>query len=173
MPFRRGNRKLANIPIVSNKEMVDAAFLIVAGGVTTDIQIAAAVNDYTGTQGTCPTNAQIKGFYMETSYANNDSIVGRTDWFLCKRSSGIAITSFPTPGSTGGHELRRLIFHERKGIITNSSGGTQGGQVSKAVEFIGIPKRFRKMSENDGWFIRVGSSENYSFCLKCIYKWYI
>ncbi len=169
---RRFQGKLRNIPIVSNKEVLDAVSLIVAGGVTTDIVVAEAINDYTGTVATCPTNCQIKGFYLETSYNNVDNIVGRLDWYLAKRPSQIAISLFPTPGNVGGNVSRKFVFHERKGIF-NGTATTGGGQMSKAVEFIAIPKRFQKMSEGDEWFIRVGASENYSFCLKAIYKWFI
>jgi len=166
--------KLRNIPIVSNKEVIDGVFLIVAGGVITDVEIADAVNDYTGTVGTLPTNATLKGFYLETSYANVDNIVGRLDWYLCKRpGSAQAITAYPTPGSTGGTIFRSRIFHEEKGIFTNSGGTTGGGQMKTNTQFIAIPKKFQKMNEQDSWFIRIGASENYSFCLKCIYKWYV
>lgn len=144
---------------------------IVAGGTTTDIDIASTVNSYTGTVGTVPIGASILGFYLETSINNVDNIVGRTDWFLCKRTSGTPFTSFPTPATTGGHVFRKWIFHESKGIGQGTA-TTGGGQSTRMREFIKIPKRYRRMGEADDWSIRVGSSENYSFCLKCIYKWY-
>jgi len=174
MMARQQSRKLRNIPIVSNKEVIDAVFLIVAGGVITDAKLATAVNDYTGTVGTLPVNAEIKGFYLETSYANVDNIVGRLDWYLCKNpGGGQAITNFPSPGATGGTVFRSKIFHEEKGIFTNGNGTTAGGQMKTNTQFLGIPKKFRKMNEGDEWFIRIGASENYSFCIKCIYKWFI
>ncbi len=170
---RRYQGKLRNIPIVSNKEIIDGVALIVAGGVITDFKIADAVLNYAGTVGTVQSNGQVKGFYIETSYANVDNIVGRLDWYLCKKASDISINDFPSPGATGGTTLRRLIFHEEKGIFTNGNGTTAGGQMKTNTQFIAIPKRFQKMSEGDEWFIRIGASENYSFCLKCIYKWFI
>ena len=173
MVFRRGNRKLGLVPIVSNKEVVDAAFLIVAAGVTTDVSLTLAVNDYTGTVGTCPVNCQIKGFYLETSYNSTGTVIGRLDWYLVKAPGhGVAITGYPTPGATGGSKYRSLIFHERKGIFPGAP-TTAGGQKSSSIEFISIPKKFRKMNEDDRWYIRIGASENYSFCIKCIYKWYV
>ncbi len=165
-------RKMALVPIVSNKEIIDSVSLIVAAGVITDIQIAAAINNYVGTVGTQTTNSVIKGFYLETSYNNVDNIVGRLDWYVCKVVAPTLITAFPSPGATGGHALRSKIFHERKGIF-NGTATTGGGQMSKSIEFIAIPKKFQKMNEDEKWFIRVGASENYSFCLKCIYKTYI
>ncbi len=173
MPGRRGYQKLRNIPVVSNKEIIDGVFLIVAGGVTTDVSLAAAVNNYTGTVGDVPVNGQVKGFYLETSYANVDNIVGRLDWYLCKKPAGLAIASFPSPGATGGTNFRKYIFHEEKGIFTNGNGTTAGGQMKSTKQFIAIPPRFKKMSEDDAWFIRIGASENYSFCIKAIYKWFI
>jgi len=169
----RFNRRKSLVPIVSNKEVIDGVFLIVTGGVTTDIKIASAINNHIGTVGTMTTNSVIKGFYLETSYNNVDNIIGRLDWYLCKvPGAGDVITAYPSPGATGGNVHRTRIFHERKGVAQGAT-DTIGGQVSKSIEFVAIPKKFQKMSEGDEWFIRVGSSENYSFCLKCIYKWYI
>ena len=167
--FRRGQAKR---PIVSNKEIVDAVVFIVAGGVTTDIDLATSVNDYTGTVGTVPIGANLLGFYLEISTSNVDNIVGRTDWYLVKRTSGIVATGFPTPGATGGSQFRKWIFHEEKGIGQGVP-TTGGGQSTRKQQFIAIPKGKQRMGEADAWTIRVGSSENYSFCLKCIYKWYL
>ncbi len=158
-------------PIVSNKEIVDSVVFIVAAGVTTDIDIATAVNSYAGSVGTVPIGATVLGFYLETSTNNVDNIVGRTDWYLAERPSGIVVGDLPTPGATGGHASRRFIFHESKGIGQGSA-TTAGGQSTRMREFIKIPKGHRRFSEGKAWTIRVGSSENYSFCLKCIYKWY-
>ncbi len=165
--FRQSGKR----PIVSNKEIVDSVVFIVAGGVTTDIDIATAVNSYSGSVGTCPIGSTLLGFYLEISTNNVDNIVGRTDWYLCKRIGAIALSVFPIPGATGGANLRRWIFHEEKGIGQGTP-TTGGGQSFRTKQFIAIPKGRRRMGEDDKWTIRVGSSENYSFCLKCIYKWY-
>lgn len=169
---RRFGRQSDKRPIVSNKEIVDGVFFIVAGGVTTDIDIATSVDNYIGTVGTTPHAASIKGFYLEISANNVDNIIGRTDWFLCKRESGRTAAAFPVPGGTGGDNLRKSIFHEEKGIFQGAA-TTAGGQSFRTKQFISIPRGFRRMGEDDVWTIRVGSSENYSFCLKCIYKWYV
>ncbi len=168
---RRFNRQQGKRPIVSGKEIVDSVVFIVAGGTTTDIDIATSVNNYTGTVGTVPFGATVLGFYLETSTSNVDNIVGRTDWFLCKRDAGLALTNYPIPGATGGTLRRKMIFHESKGIGQGTA-TTGGGQSTRMREFIKIPNKFRRFGEDDTWTIRVGSSENYSFCLKCIYKWY-
>jgi len=169
MPRRRGGRLSV---VVSNKEVVDAATLLVVAGVTTDITVATAVNNYTGTVGTCPLGAKIRGFYLETSYNLSQNIVGRADWFICKPEGGRATVDFPIPGSTGGHQLRKRIFHERKGVLDGGPGTNIGGQTAKAVEFVAIPRFLQRMGENDKWVIRVGASTAYSFCMKCIYKWF-
>ncbi len=167
--FRRQSGKR---PIVSNKEIVDTVLLIVSAGTISDIDIATEVADYTGTVGTVPHGATVLGFYLETSTSNTDNIIGRTDWYLCKRPKGLFTSSFPTPGGTGGHQKRALIFHESKGLqIGNTT--TVGGQSTRIREFIKIPKGFRRFAEDDVWTIRVGSSENYAFCMKCIFKWYL
>ncbi len=161
----------AKRPIVSSKEIVDSVVFIVAGGVTTDIDIATTVNGYSGTVGTAPIGSRILGFYLETSTNNVDNIVGRTDWYLCKRNGGVSITIFPTPGATGGNVNRKYIYHESKGIGQGTA-TTGGGQSTRMREFIKIPRGAQRMGELDTWTIRVGSSENYSFCLKAIWKWY-
>ncbi len=167
--FRQG---MAKRPIVSNKEIVDVVAFLVAGAVTTDVDIADTVNDYSGVVGTVPLGATILGFYLETSVSNSDTIVNRIDWYLCKRESNLAFGSFPTPGSTGGSNIRKKIFHESKGI-GQGAGSTVSGQTTRTREFIKIPKRFRRMGEGDTWSIRVGASSQYNFCLKAIYKWYM
>ncbi len=169
----RGRRFRSKSPIVSNKEIVDSVVFIVAGGVTTDIAIATAVNDYTGSVGTCPHGANIKGFLVEWSTNNVDNIVSRIDWYLTKVPAGIGLGGMPVPGTTGGNIQRRNIFHEKKGIAQGQSAASLGGQSTRQTEFLAIPKGFQRMAEGQIWGIKVGSSENYSFCLKVIYKWYI
>ncbi len=174
---RRFGRQSAKRPIVSNKEIVDSVVFIVAGGVTTDIDVATSVNNYLGSVGTMPLGSTLLGFYLEISTNNVDNIVGRTDWFLCKRNGNEPAVNFPVPGASGGHPLRKYIFHEEKGIhqantFDNGAANTAGGQSFRTKQFLAIPKSRRRMGEDDRWTIRVGSSENYSFCMKCIYKWY-
>ena len=168
----RRNRRQSLIPVVSNKEIVDSTVLLASAAVTTDVDIATAVNGYVGTIGTCPLASAIKGFYLEISYNLNQNIVGAFDWFLAKRQMGQTAAVFPLPGSTGGNVFRKRIFHERKGVLDGGNGSNIGGQTSKSVEFIAIPKSFKKMSEGDIWFLRFRGTTNYSFCLKAIYKWY-
>jgi len=157
--------------IVSNKEIVDSVNLLVTAGVTTDIVIATAVNNYTGTVGTCPLGSKIRGFYLEASYNLAQVIVGKFDWYIAKLDSNRVFADLPTPGATGGATLRKKIFHERKGVLDGGTTSNAGGQSSKSVEFVAIPKGFQRMGEEDRWVLRVQGSTTYSFCLKCIYKW--
>ncbi len=169
----RFRRRQGLTPIVSNKEIVDVVALLVPAATTTDIDIATQVNDYVGGVGTTKLAASIKGFYIESSYNLSQVIVGRLDWFLCKRESGRAFASFPVPGATGGVQLRNRIFHERKGVLDGGTTSNAGGQTSKSVEFIRIPKGLQRMAEGDVWSLRIGASTNYSVCFKIIYKWFI
>ncbi len=166
-------RQTSKRPIVSNKEIVDAVVVLAAAATTTSIDVATAVNNYTGTIGTCPLGAKIIGFYLETSYNLAQVIVGRFDWYICKREAGRSGGDFPVPSLTGGHELRKRIYHERKGILDGGTTSNAGGQTSKNVEFIKISRGVQRMGENDVWTIFIGASTTHSFCMKCIYKWYV
>lgn len=169
----RFNRLSAKHPIVSNKEIIDSVVLLATGGVTTNLDIATEVSDYTGVTGTMEVGTKILGFYLEISYNLNQNIVGNFDWYLCKRESGRVTGDFPLPGATGGTQLRKRIYHERKGVLDGGNGTNIGGQTSKSVEFIKIPRGVQRMGENDVWTLRFRGSTLYSFCVKCIYKWYI
>jgi len=168
----RFRQSMAKRPIVSNKEIVDSVTLLVSAGVTTTVNLANTINDYAGTIGTQPLGSKILGFYLEISYNLSQVIVGRFDWYLAKRNSGRAIVDYPAPGATGGNVLRKSIYHERKGVLDGGTTSNAGGQTSKSVEFIKIPRGAQRMGENDFWTIFASGSTNYSMCIKCIYKWY-
>ncbi len=167
--FRQSSKR----PIVSNKEVVDAVTLLVTAGTVTNIDIATTINDYTGGVGTCPLGAKILGFYLEISYNLSQVIVGRFDWMLLKAESGRPNSDFSAPGNVGGDELRKRVYHERKGVLDGGTTTNAGGQTAKSVEFIKIPRGVQRMGEGDRWVIRFSGSTNYSLCMKCIYKWYM
>jgi len=76
----------------------------------------------------------------------------------------------PEPGATGGHDNRRWIMHEEKGLAPDvADGGTP--MVFKGV--LKIPKGRQRMGADDQLTVRI-LSEFYAgfFCLKCIYKFY-
>ena len=141
-------------------------FLGVAAGVTTTVALATAVNDYTGSVGTCPIGSNIKSIYIEASYSNDVATSGRLDWLLVKDPSGLGISI--VPGSTGGDPQRKWVFHESKGNNPVES----GGGLSKKSGWIRVPPKMQRMGEDDVLQLKVGSSTTYNFCLKCIYKWY-
>ncbi len=159
----------------SNKEVVDGVFLKVTGGVITDVIVCAPVNDYIGTVGTCPISAKVKGCFIEWSYNADSTIEGRLDWFFAKQPAGVPLSSFPTPGATGGDPRRKFIFQERKGLtnpFNTSSGFAVSSQIRGGMMFLKIPRRFQNMAEGDQLVLRIHSSVNYNFCLKLIYKWF-
>ncbi len=165
MPYRRRYR----YPVRHNKEIVDAVLLVVAGGVTSLVNLATAVNDYVGTVGTMPISAKVKAFWIEISYTKSESTVGRLDWFIDKRPGNLAST--PTPGATGGTINRNLIFIERKGLTSNDGLLEQGGSPARFAGWIMVPKRFQNMAEGDVFELKIAASTVYNVCLKCIYKW--
>ncbi len=94
--------------------------------------------------------------------------------FMCKVPGLAGIGNFPVPGNTSGAAARKFIFLERKGLFNLSSDafGT-GSTVRGFAGWVRIPKRYQRMGETDQIVIRIGSSEDYSACLKIIYKWKI
>ncbi len=166
MSFRRVKRGFSLRPVRSVKEIVDGVFLAVAGGVITVVAVATAVNDYTGAVGTCPIGATIKALYVEASYSNQGTIRARIDWLLGKSPSNLPFG--PVPGATGGDPERKWIFHESKGLNPPEVNATP----SKKSGWIRVPPKMTRMGEDDALIFRIGSSQNYNFCLKVIYKWY-
>ncbi len=164
---RRGRRggKLAGLVSVQNKEIVDAVALVVAAGVNTDVVLATSVNDYTGTVGTCPLGALIKGMELMVSYSIAVA-PNRFDWYLLKNNAGVYTPGqLPAAGATGGNALRKFIIHEEKGLAPDNA---DGRVLSKL--HINIPKRYWRMGEADEWILRANSAASYDVCIKAIYK---
>lgn len=156
-------------PVTSNKEVLDSVSLGVTGGTTTGVTLATGVQNYTGTQFECPVGARINGFYLFIQIGP-DFTDANVDWYLAKRRSGQSFaTDFPTPGATGGSNVRNQIYHEEKGIPGDN------GSVSPLTfrGFIAIPKRYQRMREGDVIQLRLRSSDNHNLCVKAIYKWFI
>jgi len=159
----------------SNKEIIDGVFLDITGAVITTVIVAAAVNDYTGTVGTCPIGSKIKGCFIEWSYNNESTLAGRMDWFFGKAPASVSPTDLPIPGATAGQLNRKFVFQERKGLqnpFNVASGFAVSSQIRGGMMFLKIPRRFQNMAEGDELVMRIQSSTDYNFCLKIIYKWF-
>ncbi len=162
-------------PLQSVKNIVDGTFITVAGGVTTDLVVALTVNDYTGTSNNVPIGCHIKAVWVEYSYQNSETLAGgRVDMYMCKVPGVTSIAAYPVPGSTSGDKARKFIFLERKGLFNISSDAFGLGSTARGFAgWVRIPKRYQRMGEDDELVIRIGSSSDYSACVKTIYKWKI
>jgi len=155
-------------PINSTKNIVDATNLAVAAGVTTDIRLATAENDYTGSVSGCTTGSTINGFYLFCQIISATTGTSNMDWYVWKGPAAIEAV-MPVPGATGGHPNRKYILHEEKGIPGNASDGAYPLTWKGVVV---IPKGRRRMAEDDIIELRVRGADIYNQCSKAIYKFY-
>jgi len=155
----------------SVKNILDLTATGVAAGVTTDLVVASAVNNYTGLVGEVPIGGSVKNIYISYSYNFSQGFPTRMDMFVCKKLGPMSLAGFPVPGNTSGNNHRKLIFLEIKGLGSASSDAFgQDSQIRGFSGWLKIPKRFRRMGENDQIAIRFGSASNYNICVKVIYK---
>ncbi len=165
-------RRRFQAPVRSNKEIIDLTATGVAAGVTTDLLVATAVNDYTGLIGTCPIGCKIKAIFISYSYNFAQGFPTRMDMYVAKIPAGFGVGGFPVPGATGGSLFRKYIFLEVKGLGSASSDAFgQDSQIRGFQGWLMIPKRFQNMAEGDFLAIKFGSASNYNICTKVIYKW--
>jgi len=161
-------RQRFRAPVRHNKEIFDGVFLAIAGGTTTDVTFAAAINDYTGGIGTCPISAKIKAVWIDISYTSGTEVPARMDWYIAKKPAAVSLST--TPGATGGTNSRKYILLERKGL-NNTVGSGTGNNPRAAAGWLMIPKRFQNMAEDDEWHLRANGSTLYDRCVKFVYKW--
>jgi len=140
----------------------------VAGGTTTEVVFASAINTYAGGIGTCPISAKIKAVFIEVSYTSGTEVPARMDWYVGKAPSGTSLVA--VPGGTGGTLFRKFIFLERKGL-NNTVGSGTGNNPRASAGWLMIPKRFQNMAEGDTIVFRANGSTLYDLCVKFIYKW--
>ncbi len=158
-------------PINSFKHVIDSSGTLTMGTVS-EIPIASATtNDRDPASPTqIAIGSRITSFYISVfvlgTTGSSSSLV---DWHLFKSPGSAVITaSKPTPGNVGVSNLRRFVFHEEKGLAATQDGTPM---VFKGV--IKIPPRFRRMGDDDVWFIRLLAADaDMSFCVKVIYKDY-
>ncbi len=154
-------------PINSVKNIVDGVFLGVTAGTNTDVQLVDTVNDYTGLTGTVPIGAKVSSIYLFVQIISADSGVANSDWFIIKDPAD-ALT-IPTPGATGGSNVRKFILHEEKGIPGNALDGAYPLTFKGVIK---IPRGYQRCGEDDRIVLRMRSADQYNACVKAIYKFY-
>ncbi len=164
VPFRR--RALGTI-INSVKNIVDSTLLGVVGATVSNVTVALAVNDYTGSVTQCPTGSVIKSVYLFVQIISATG-TANVDWYIWKGPNALA-AGMPVPGATGGDESRKYILHEEKGIPGNAADGAYPLTFKGVVR---IPRGKQRMAENDQIQIKLVGVDTHNICLKVIYKFY-
>ncbi len=168
MVFRRTRSNRLGTIVKSFKHIIDVSGS--STDVNTTIPLSTGIDVVADPNNEAPTGSQINGIYISLFVigASGAPLNGPIDWYLAKSRSGQNVaTAFPTPGATGGSNVRNQILHEEKGL-SGSGDGTP--MVFKGV--IAIPKSMRRVREGDFYFILLKSAtgDTNSFCCKAIYK---
>lgn len=161
----RRRRSLALRPVNSVKNIVDSTNLGVTGATNTVVDIAVAVNAYTGAVTDVPIGAKVNGIYLFFQIAC-DSTNANVDAYVAKYPSG---TTPPAPGATGGNVFRRFVLHEEKGLPGAYANGNNPLTFRGVIK---IPKGRNRFAEGDKVSVVLRGAQQYSFCLKAIYKFY-
>jgi len=108
----------------------------------------------------------INGFFIIVNVIGGATVTGAIDWYIVQQRTGQA-ASIPTPGATGGSQIRNQIIHEEKGVP-----GTAAGTPHIFKGVIVVPKSMRRVREGDSWrvLLKTTSPDVGVFCLKAIYK---
>lgn len=160
----RMRRALRLRPVNTVKNIIDNTSLGIAAATNTTVNLVTCVNAYAGGAGQVPIGAKVRSIYLFVQ-GQCDAANGNIDWYISKNPAN-QMTK-PTPGATTGHPFRRFIFHEEKGLPGDYSTGA-GPLTFKGV--IRIPPRFCRMGEDDRIDVVFRGLNQYSFCLKAIYK---
>ncbi len=158
-------RSLGTI-IHSRKEVVDSTLLGVAAAVVSNVNVANAVNDYTGTVGSVETGSVIKSIYLFVQIIPTLG-TANVDFYVIKRPDGIVD---PVPGAVGGSFARKYVLHEEKGLPGNAGDGAYPLTFKGVVR---IPKGRQRMGEGDDIRVVLRGADIYNACIKCIYKVYM
>lgn len=154
-------------PINSNKNSTLKTSIGVAAGVLDVFKFAATTNDYTGVATDVPIGSSLNSFFIHVNI-QPQAAVGVIDWYLAKVKNS-EIGNLPVPGAVGGAIMRNKIFHEEHGL----PGVFNNGASPNATKMVFVvPKRFRRMSEDDIWVIQARCSTAYDYCAQVIYKFY-
>ncbi len=163
--FRRSSKR----PINSVKNIVDSTLIGVAAGVTSNVNLATAVNTYAGAVTEVPIGSNVSSVYLFVQ-VQPQAAQGNADWFFYKSSAAenTALLAV-TPGVTGGNTARRFILHEEKGIPGVFNNGASPLTFRGVLK---IPRGRQRMGEGDVITLRVRCSTAYDACVKAIYKFY-
>ncbi len=153
-------------PINSRKNIVDSVLLSVAAGTVSAVNLATAVDDYTGAAATVPTGSTVKGIYLFVQIIPTTG-TSNVDWYMWKNTGGDLTPA--TPGATSGNSNRRHILHEEKGIPGNAADGAYPLTFKGVIK---IPRGRQRMGEGDILQLRLRGADVYNTCVKCIYKFY-
>lgn len=166
MPRYR-SRGMGLRPINSVKNIVDSTLLAVGAAVISNVDVAFAVNDYTGASASVPIGAKVSSMYLFIQVLPTAG-TANVDWYIAKGPTAV-ITALPTPGATGGTPERKYILHEEKGIPGNASDGAYPATFKGVIK---IPRGRQRFGEDDRVRIRIRGADLYNACVKCIYKFY-
>ncbi len=160
------------------KHVVDTSS-IMAAGTNTILQPsiegvdAYQLSDVNG----CPTGSTVNGFYMSffaiTEGGEIASEIPLVDWYAIHNPGDAFGTTFdannlPTPGTTGLHKNKRFIIHEEKGLAGGGDVSLAGvPMVFKGV--ISIPRKWRRIGQDDTFQIVGRANFNTKFCIKTVY----
>lgn len=167
MRYFRSRNKLFKRPINSVKNIVDSTTLGVAAAVVTNVNVADAVNDYTGVVSDVPIGAKVAGVYLFLQ-VQQQAVNSNVDWYIWK-GPNLLTPTMPVPGATGGDPSRKYILHEEKGI----PGPMNNGSPPLTFRgFIKVPRGRQRFAEGDRMQVKIRGAAVYDTCLKCIYKFY-
>lgn len=162
--FRRG---LSLRPINSVKNIIDGVFLGVGAAGITNVNLAFAVNNYTGLSGEVPIGASVKSVYLFVQMLPTLG-TANVDWYVIKGNTA-TVAAAPVPGATGGDVNRRFILHEEKGIPGNAGDGAYPLTFKGVIK---IPRGRQRFGEGDFLRVIMRGADIHNACVKCIYKFY-
>ncbi len=125
-----------------------------------------------------PTGSKVNGvffsifIYMEGGEIANE--VPLADWYMLHNPGNAFAQTFdannlPTPGATGIHKNKRFIIHTEKGLAGGGNVSLAGvPMVFKGV--IVIPRKWRRIGEDDRLLVAIRTNFNAKVCCQTIYK---
>ncbi len=179
MVFRRRSNQLR--PINSVKHIVEASTIIAAITDTVVLRLVAGVDTYSLADADgVPTGSRVNSFFLSTfAYTEGGEVANEVplvDWYIIHNPSNRFGTTFdaanlPTPGATGIHKNKRFIIHTEKGLSGGGDASLAGvPMVFKGV--IGIPKKMRRIGEDDEFLVCYRANFATKVCAQAIYKHY-